>query len=283
MEYLAMFWAYFDDSSDEKKERFYAAGGLLNSDFVWQRFELAWNEGMRDLEGKPFHASDCECGWGDFREWPREKRDSLMRFASSLIRDFDFTAYGCSVSAKDYADVFPGHDEHDPYLLCIADCIASMAEIADVSSRQVALYGLAPSDVQFWIEQNPDTSSRATQIFSELKAINEWVPSARLSGIAHLGKQIVGLQAADLIAREVFKHFDNQGFRPTRKPIITLANHATVHCWTKELLEWISRNGGAHNAAAHAMVASKIMRRPRGSNQPFIIPIIPEERECQAK
>ncbi len=118
-----MLWAYFDDSSDGKKERFCAAGGLLNSDFVWERFETAWNEAMGDLNGKPFHSTDCECGWGDFKKWPRAKRDSTMRSASSLIRDFDFTAYGCVVSAKDYAEVFPGHDDHGPYLLCVADSV----------------------------------------------------------------------------------------------------------------------------------------------------------------
>jgi hypothetical protein len=44
-----MLWAYFDDSSDGKKEGFCAAGGLLNWDFVWERFEIARNEVMGDL------------------------------------------------------------------------------------------------------------------------------------------------------------------------------------------------------------------------------------------
>jgi hypothetical protein len=271
-EYLAMLWAYFDDSSDEHKQRFCAAGGLLNSDFVWKRFELAWDEAMKDLAGKPFHASDCECGWGDFEGWPKDKRDEIMRAGSSLIRDFDFTAYGCAVSVQDYAEVFPGYGEHDPYLLCIADCIASIAEIAEVSSRSVAPYGLPPTDVQFWIEENKDTAGRATQIFYDLKGIHLWNPSARLSGVTHLGKQIVGLQAADLIAREVFKHFDNKGIRPTRKPVITLANHVTFHPWEKPQLKWMAENGGPHSAVAHAQVASHIMRQPRSAWTPIDIP-----------
>ena len=50
-----MLSAVFDDSSDPKKERFCAAGGLFTADTIWERFEVEWRHATRDLRG-PFHA-----------------------------------------------------------------------------------------------------------------------------------------------------------------------------------------------------------------------------------
>jgi hypothetical protein len=69
--------------------------------------------------------------------------------------------------------------------------------------------------------------------------------------IAHFGKEVVGLQAADLIAREVFKFYDNAGVRPVRKPVLTLSRNVTFFCWTAEALtEFAKLKSSIGNAGA---------------------------------
>jgi hypothetical protein len=80
-----------------------------------------------------------------------------------------------------------------------------------------------------------------------------------MAGLSHDGKHIVGLQAADLIAREVFKHYDNRGVRPTRKPVLALAKHVTFHHWTREnLKEMVAFGGPDHRAEFLTMMARKL-------------------------
>ncbi len=265
-ECLVMLWAYFDDSSDEKRERFCAAGGLFTSHTVWERLEAAWLNRVPELAGKTFHAADCECGWGEFADWPKSRRDRVMAQLCGLIKEFDLGAFGSCVSVADYKSVWPDADVHDPYLLCVATCIAHTAEISEMASQQ--LRGVLPPDsVQFWFEDNGKTASRETAIFSSFKGLAGWPASRQLSGVAHMGKALLGLQAADLIAREVFKHFDNEGVRPTRKPVISLSSHVSFHCWTMDELKYLHRNGGPHDAKSHAVLAAYISKLPKSARR----------------
>lgn len=232
-----MLWAYLDDSSDSKRKRFCAAGGFFSVDLRWQKFEVAWRHATRYLR-EPFRSTDCECGYGQFSDWPRSKRDSLMSTLCDLIKTYDLGAFGSAVSVSEYRAVFPDASEYDPYLLCLGLCFANVAEITHVSNRLIERSGLpmGPAGVRFWVEENRDTAARATQIYHDIKAVPSWPPAILMEEIAHLGKTIVGLQAADLIAREVFKFYDNAGIRPVRKPVLSLSQNVTFFCWTLEHL-----------------------------------------------
>ena len=59
----------------------------------------------------------------------------------------------------------------------------------------------------------------------------------------------MALQAADLMAREAFKHADNLGVRRTRKPVKELHDRISFHLWTKQSLEYLKDNGGPDNLA----------------------------------
>jgi hypothetical protein len=256
-----MLIAFFDDSSDPKKERFCAAGGLFTSDTVWERFEVEWRDATRGLSG-PFHATDCECGYDEFVHWSKTKRDGLMATLTALIRRFDIGAFGSAVSVADYFSIFPASKKHDPFYLCIASCIANVAAIAYVGSEHVRPYGLLPMGVKFWIERNVETAARTTEIYDGIKSLKGWRPARLMEGITHGGKNVIGLQAADLMAREVFKHYDNHGVRPVRKPVLQLAQQVTFHCWTKKNLEFLAANGGPRNSRTHARFAEQMMSTP---------------------
>jgi hypothetical protein len=58
----------------------------------------------------------------------------------------------------------------------------------------------------------------------------------------------MALQAADLIAREAFKHADNWGVRKTRKPVKRLQDRICFIMWTRPCLEYLREHGGPHNS-----------------------------------
>ncbi len=245
-DYVAMLWAYFDDSSDSKRQRICAAGGFFTVDSRWHKLDIAWRRATRELK-EPFRSTDCETGHGQFENWPKPKRDALMADLCELVKSFDLGAFGSAVSVPDYLKLFPEADLYDPYLLCLSMCFANVAEITELSNRVIAenRIPLPAMNVHYWVEENPVTAGRETQIYHDIKAVKLWSSACRMQDMAHLGKQVIGLQAADLIAREVFKFYDNAGVRPVRKPVLSLAKHVTFHRWS------------ADNLAAYAELTKK--------------------------
>ncbi len=51
----AMIFTYLDDSADKRREKYFAAGGLIGGD-QWATFDLRWLDETRELE-KPFRST----------------------------------------------------------------------------------------------------------------------------------------------------------------------------------------------------------------------------------
>jgi hypothetical protein len=95
--------------------------------------------------------------------------------------------------------------------------------------------------------EDGQTSPAASKIYHDLKATPGWVDSKYLVGFSVAGKELAGLQGADLIAREAFKHADNLGKRKTRKPVKELHKGTSFHLWTRDSLEYLRSKGGPDN------------------------------------
>ena len=122
---------------------------------------------------------------------------------------------------------------------------------------------LPPAGVKIWHEDS-QLSWRVHQIYSEFKHLEGWGHSRYLEGFAVGPKKIMALQGADLFAREAFKHADNWGKRPTRKPVKEMRDQIAFHLWTRECLEYLRDHGG--NTAAGTAFWGK-----DGSNPPQMI------------
>src|ERR1035438_4980565 len=59
----AMLFSYFDDSSDKRREQYFACGGLLGHESQWLTFDLRWIDATHELD-KPFRSTECEGGHG---------------------------------------------------------------------------------------------------------------------------------------------------------------------------------------------------------------------------
>jgi len=65
-----MIECYIDDSSDERHEKFFACGAVVGNHDQWNLFEVYWGHETHGLK-KPFHATDCEGGFDQFKSWPK--------------------------------------------------------------------------------------------------------------------------------------------------------------------------------------------------------------------
>jgi hypothetical protein len=228
---------YFDDSGDSKKERFSAVGGLIGGKDQWFSFEKAWSVATYELK-VPFHSTDCEAQRGCCDGWSIERCNSLMKELVRIIEGTQLHGVGFVVPIAEYRAVFPNADQFDPYFLALKQTIINMAYLGRNTD--------GPVDIHMIHELGP-TSSAVVRIFNELKALKTWKDGARLKQLSHGDKALTGLQGADFIAREAFKHADNMGLRRIRKPLKALKDRISFHLWTRECLEYLRDRGGQEN------------------------------------
>jgi hypothetical protein len=79
-------FSYFDDSSDAKREKHVAVGGIIGHEIWLNLFEGKWIEETKDLAG-PFRSTDCECRHGQFSNWEKRDCDALMKRLVEVISD----------------------------------------------------------------------------------------------------------------------------------------------------------------------------------------------------
>jgi hypothetical protein len=230
-----MIFTYLDDSSDKRREKYFAAGGLIGGESQWSTFDLRWLDETREL-AEPFRSTDCETQHGQFKDWPKPKCDDLMGALVGLIRWYKLSAFASIVPISEYRAVFPEATEFDPYYLAVAHTIINMAVIGERASQYVKL----------WFEDGP-TSGRTFEIYHSLGNVNTWSAARWLTNIDFGSKRLCPLQAADLVAREAFKHMDNLGVRKTRIPTERMKDMLTYIVWNRETLTYLRDNGGPSN------------------------------------
>jgi hypothetical protein len=101
--------------------------------------------------------------------------------------------------------------------------------------------------VKLWFEDSDTTSPSTFRIYQALRKLKTWPPASRLSNIDFGGKELCPLQAADLVAREAFKHISNLGVRPTRIPAKRMGDRLNFVVWNRETLEYLRDHGGPTN------------------------------------
>jgi hypothetical protein len=98
--------------------------------------------------------------------------------------------------------------------------------------------------VKFWFEDSTKRQKAATnRVYDGMRELRCWKKRDVLGGISFDPKTLRPLQAADLVAREAFKHANNLGIRASRKPMKRLWPRISFLLWTREELEQLKRRG----------------------------------------
>lgn len=234
--------AYFDDSADAQGERFCASGGFFGVPEQWDDFVIAWSQETHELK-EPFHATDCEggsdgpreFGYGQFADWPKDERVRLFTRLVDIVKHTGFAGFASIVPIQAYKKFFPNSSDGDAYLLTIPHTIINMAVMSDRSNVEVKIWFEGGGPVGF-----------ISETFKRIQKMN-WTPAKRLTSLAFDSKRRYELQAADLIAREAFKRFDNMGVRPMRIPLLRIGERVFFIKWTEHTLEYLAAHGGLDN------------------------------------
>jgi len=258
-----MLIAYGDDSGDETQKRVFAAGVVVGRQEDWDFFLPKWIK--KNPEGRPFHATDCDSDHGDFKNRSHEDNKQLYADNVGLFVNSQLMGAGVAISVADYWELFPFAPDNKwwPYYLCFSGALACVCEIAKLSIPQERIKVLFDRDEAKELD--------STRIFDFI-AKRSGEPTECLYGHIEFGnyRKDIGLQVADLIARETMKDLDNR-IGPTprwpRQSLMALrrSNRFATVCKDRASLqqyrasadlihadpqkgkvfkEWLERNGG---------------------------------------
>jgi len=229
--------SYFDDSSDDRRERYFAYGGLLGMPEQWDYFDILWNTATQGLS-EPFRSTDCENGYGQFKDWPVPERKNLMARVTAVVSQLRLFGYASIIPIAEFKTVFPQLGEREAMRTALAHVVVNMASLANRMGIDVAI----------WFENGP-SSGAAHDIFDSLKK-GQWKSAQRLRGPHFENKWLRPLQSADLVAREAYKHIANLGVRPMRKSLVKISETQFFMLWNRGTLEHFAANGGPENLNA---------------------------------
>lgn len=213
---IVVYCAYGDESRDGTAKRVYAVAGVFGHESDWEALKPIWTE---RLNGKIFHAADCEAGHGDFKGMEEQERRKLYRDLTGLIVKSPLMGHGCAINVVEYKQSFQQDFEHAPYLWAFGDIVGSMSELAAVA--------IPVEQVHVTFDRNQDIEHNATAIYDFILHSKKAITRHFLADtVAFACRRTVGIQVADLFARETMKYLDGQiggVARPRRGSFIALS------------------------------------------------------------
>lgn len=196
---VIVYCTYGDESRDDTLNRVYAVAGVWGHQEDWDAIEGPWKE---RLSGRTFHAADCEFGHGEFSDLKHGEGKKIFRDLTELVANSKLFGIGTAINVSEYREIFPLDFEDAPYLWGFGDVLRHVTELTSVALDKEQI-----TEVTF---------DRNEPIQFNASAMYEWMRVSKKLG-RHLADKLsfacrrtVGIQVADLFAREVMKNLDSR-------------------------------------------------------------------------
>ena len=207
---MAVLQFKFDESYDKQ---IMVVGGWIATELEWGKLEGSWQRYIEDANSRSepnqqitrFHATEMNCKGGEFKHWDHGQCIRLSRKLINVLakRRMGAVATGCDMDA--IQQVWPNGDkktlQRNTYVVCMKHM---MVEIAHIMEQ------FFPGDRVLLVHDQNSWGDVVLEAYNLMIDEPEWRPRHIFEGIvSKSGKDpsAIGLQAADLIAYEVFKGF----------------------------------------------------------------------------
>lgn len=219
-----MLRAYMDETghSRDEMQKFNGMAGLLAPADRWDEFESRWNATLANKEFRIpyFHMREFEFvdGLGNrkgfYTGWSEEKRRRLFSKLVRHIKNAHALPVGSIVAMEDWrrlSDLQRQLLHGDPYFLAYQNVIAYSTGTAEVLQM--------PADVQVELifSDHAEFKNRALRLYDEIYSVGLYIHRSAHPPEFHDMKDRGALQAADLIAYEMYKEYDRVRYRPQHK------------------------------------------------------------------
>lgn len=206
-----MLTVFGDESHDGKKERIFAVSGVMATQEEWDMLERVW---LDRTAGRPFHASECESDRGDYKGTPHEENQKLYKDLITILSKSNIQGYVAVMDLKAYNELFPNVPANMPYYFCFEKVVRWYFKIAYLSQDKQKVKFIF--DRSFNLEASSVGLYNVLQESSDAKYVEDLLDE--ISFASH--KSTVGIQVADLVAREAMKYCDDTFHSVKRRGIV---------------------------------------------------------------
>jgi hypothetical protein len=192
---------YLDDSGTHHGSHVVVLGGFVASCHQWQNLTREWETMLDDEHLTAFHMTDCENLKGEFSGWSKDRKEATLRRAFSIIRGrvaygvgvgVLLSAYQSVVVRKGLAELVGG-----PLRLCMLQVYEQLRQWT--TAREVT------DPVSYFVENGTDRRP-LVEVHAQEMPKRELL----IGPLSFVPKSNVAVQAADIIAYESWKHFENR-------------------------------------------------------------------------
>jgi hypothetical protein len=218
---MVLFSAYFDESGTHDGSPAAVVAGFVANASEWTAFSEAWQVVLDKNGITYFRMSEFESFIGRFEEWSQEQHRQCISDLLCIINKHTFWSVGCIVPRSSFDALLTDKAKRicgDAYGLAAIGCFRNLAE---------RIKGL---NMDAWIDC---TMEHGTVGFGALQNIvnageedPEWLDSNRMSLFSRPKYGFPPLQAADILAYELYKQSDRMfgtEKRRERYPLLKLA------------------------------------------------------------
>lgn len=246
---FGMVTAYFDDSGTGASDSVVVVAGYIGSVFQWQKFNMEWSWLLSQFGVSQMHRAELESFHGDFYGWTPERRSLFVNKAQQIIKRRTYVALGCAVIKEEFETMFPDNLKRfyaGAYGFCATLCLARARRWFDKTNQKDAIDWVFEAGTQ----GSGQIGHLLNALYSDVDARRDF----RLRGWSFSGKDVLPLQAADVIAYEMFKHATNQLVTQPRRNVRISFQHLVrsqdeerLEYWTNEDLEEYLKHPVAQN------------------------------------
>jgi hypothetical protein len=236
---MSILTIYCDDSGTHPKSRVAVVAGYLGQITQWRRFEKDWKGLLAEFGVTQMHRAKLEAFQGEFEGWNESRRRLFLRRCHLLMREYTKMPIGIAVIKEQFNSILP-REIRDKfggvYGWCAQECIVAARIWCENHSHD--------EPIQWVFESGTIGHGQVGAMFQELHLHSEWL----IKGWAFQDKSVVPLQAADVLAYEVFKQVENQivdggnkyPVRVSFQQIIHEKDERYLNYWGEdELREWL--------------------------------------------
>jgi hypothetical protein len=205
-EIVAVIQFKFDESYDQQ---IMCVGGWIADEHEWKRLETRWQKRIdqENAHSRPdqqiteFHATEMNCKDGEFANWDHPKCIAFSKRLITLLAERKMGAIAIACDMDAIREVFPKGDAEGmirrTYVLTFKQMMVDVAHV---------MQDYFPGDKLLLIHDHGSWDDLLLKGYNLMIDEPGWAPRSLFEGLlAKTGRTAVGLQAADMIAYEVFK------------------------------------------------------------------------------
>ncbi|WP_334504434.1 DUF3800 domain-containing protein [Bradyrhizobium sp. AZCC 1678] len=270
--------AYVDDSRSDQGEQRLVLAGYINTAERWSRFSNAWYAELRRSPSIDYFKMVEAAGLrGQFGGWSTVDRDNKVEDLARIIRHWEPASIHSSVSQKLVAEIVK---PVAPYGMASAYSFGFEAIMIPLAIHQSKQKDLMQVPIDFIFDHQEGLGDAAKLLYQSIRARQPRAVQKVLSvePVFRDDKLIMPLQAADMLAWHIRKHFESGD--PDAFPVPPMLSANGMHS-ASDIPEWYLRRAAeqfSNVPGASTLSDKKEWKKYRNEARQLGMPTFPVER-----